>query len=1014
MGGGTYYRHTGVALLRAAVTPLTETPQRWPDMADPADCRTWLAQVWGASSFAASVRDASVWLAERVETILGGEDVPLKAVHSVVLSVARYHLRATGRPTPFGGFAGVADVTVGERAEVRWGQEHRSIARADTQWLASVVDRVEALPELLERTEVVFNNLAAARGSRLEVPRSGTDRTSIRFTPVVRAVREAAQGPVGFSLLGDKVAAAFGAERATVVAMLTELVQRGFLITRYRAPLTVTAPLAYVIAQLRQVGADEIPAAGPTLRILEAADFGLRRHNEHSSNQAELRRRLAAGMREGSSAGRSPLAVDLRLDCTVEIPRQVAWEMERAAHVLLRLTRQPTGQAVWAQYFTEFWERYGTGTLVPVNEVIDPAAGLGFPAEYPGSTRTSPASRTSERDEQLLALAWQATVERSGEVILTDQLVDELAADRLDERRIPPHVEMATRVHAVSVEALTRGQFTLAVAPARSAGTLTSRFTTTAAGSGLREVFRTVPTEVHGALPVQMSFPPVFPHSENIARIPAYLPHVVSLGEHRPAGGTEEPEVIPLDDLAITATHNRLYLVSCSRQQVIETQVFHALALDKQPPPLARFLTNLNRAFSPAWTGFDWGPVAFKLLYLPRVRYGRTVLSPARWQLSPDTLPSAEGEAQWCAVFNRWRQQWNCPRDVELRDEERCLRLDLDVPLHQRILRTQLARSGTAVLTEAADADAYGWIGGHVHEVAMPLVRKGPPAQSPLTGRRLPLSANCLLGWMPGAPSTPWINVKVFTHPDYMDEIITEGLPRLLAELGVDPEYWFLRYRSPHESDHLRLRLRTHTAEQYALYAAQLGAWAEKLRAQGMTHRLTLDVYSPETGRYGTGETLGAAETVFAADSRTVAASLHHLPSDRFNPAALAAVNMVNIARGLLGADAGLRWMANHPVPAGTPTESRAATLAVILAEHTELWQAPGMPAAVTDAWYERSNALATYGHHLDDDQLPAVLESLLHMHHNRALGIDPAGEKSCRHLAFKVARALRARTETR
>jgi hypothetical protein len=38
------------------------------------------------------------------------------------------------------------------------------------------------------------------------------------------------------------------------------------------------------------------------------------------------------------------------------------------------------------------------------------------------------------------------------------------------------------------------------------------------------------------------------------------------------------------------------------------------------------------------------------------------------------------------------------------------------------------------------------------------------------------------------------------------------------------------------------------------------------------------------------------------------------------------------------------------------------------------------------------------------------VVESLLHMHHNRALGIDPDGERACRRLARQAALAWRAR----
>lgn len=91
---------------------------------------------------------------------------------------------------------------------------------------------------------------------------------------------------------------------------------------------------------------------------------------------------------------------------------------------------------------------------------------------------------------------------------------------------------------------------------------------------------------------VQLSFPPVFRRAENICRVPAYLPHVLPLGEHRGADAgcadTDSAEdtntdatAIPLEDLAITATRTGLHLVSLSHQQVVDPQVFHGLALEK-------------------------------------------------------------------------------------------------------------------------------------------------------------------------------------------------------------------------------------------------------------------------------------------------------------------------------------------------------------------------------------------------------------------------------------------------
>src|SRR5207247_9863396 len=107
------------------------------------------------------------------------------------VATAGYVLRALGRPTPFGLFAGVAPVIVGRTAGVRRGVAHRPVTRVDTQWLADVIDRLEACPALLERVDVVFSDLGVPRGSRLEAP-CGPGRVRIRSTAGVRAVGEAA------------------------------------------------------------------------------------------------------------------------------------------------------------------------------------------------------------------------------------------------------------------------------------------------------------------------------------------------------------------------------------------------------------------------------------------------------------------------------------------------------------------------------------------------------------------------------------------------------------------------------------------------------------------------------------------------------------------------------------------------------------------------------------------------------------------------------------------------------
>lgn len=721
-------------------------------------------------------------------------------------------------------------------------------------------------------------------------------------------------------------------------------------------------------------------------------------------------------MRKLSQAGRTPLAIDLRLDVQVQLSDRLTNDIEHAATALARLSAQPTGEPAWRDFYIAFCDRFGTGTLVPLAEVLNPDTGLGFPHGYPGSVMSPPSTTPTEREQVLLALAWTAWTDGSDEITLTEETLAQLTVgDPATARRIPPHVEVAARVHATSTAALRQGDYSLTVAPARAAGTFTSRFTTIAAGSGLEQMYAALPTSAAKALPVQLSFPPLYFTGENACRTPAYLPHVLSLGEHRAQfvdrAADSGPDIMALDDIAVTATRDGLHLVSISRQQVIEPQVFHALALDKQAPPLARFLAHLARGLGVAWHEFNWGPYAGRLPVLPRVRYGRAVLSSARWRLDIADLPAGPRNDRWNKELAQWRQQWRCPATVELRDADRSLRLALDEPAHAEILHSHLQQHGHAILGEVAAPEAFDWAGGHVHEIAVPLVSTVPPVPAPPVVTSPVLSAGSH-GQIPGSANSTWLYAKLFTHPSRMNEIITDRISQLLAVVDPAPRWWFVRYRGLHETDHLRLRLATPDRDTSARVMAALGDWAEQLRADGVAARLTIDTYLPETGRYGAGEAMDAAESVFAADSAAVAAQLRLAAEFGMNPAVLTAVGMVDIVAGFLG-DLGvaMEWLRVRPVPAGTSAADRAV---LATASGLASQDAPDRfrwTGHVIETWWARAAALAAYRERLPvGTDVDAVLESLLHMHHNRLSGIDRDAENSLRRIARHVASAWHAR----
>ncbi|MCO6004751.1 lantibiotic dehydratase [Actinoallomurus purpureus] len=944
----------------------------------------------------------------------------------IAMSVARYLLRMSGRATPFGLAAGVAAARFGPEPSARWtARPHTVIVRSDVVWLAGVIATLEACPELLRRLPMMTNDLAVVRGDRLVVlvpphaadpDRSVSAEVSVRRSRAVELVVDAARSPIRGGDLIDKLFAEFTASPVQVIeTTVAELVKLGVLITALRPPSTCHDGLAHVLDRLTHVDAATLDRVAPLVERLRTIHAELAATTSAAWTSARSRPPVAAHMRDICDRAEQPVMVDLRLGSSVELPPQVAAEAEAAADVLLRLTPDSGGTSAWRDYHARFLNRYGAAALVPVTDLVDPTIGLGFPAGYCSGRPSTPCG-LSERDKGLLALAQQAALDGAREVVLDDLTIDVPAPTPAADADRPPHLEVCADVRAATTTALVEGAFTLGITGiGRTAAAMSGRFLNVLLAEDhepLARLYRRLPVSVDGADPALLSFPPRHPHTENVARSPLALPVVISLAEHR----DDSPGRIRLDDLAVTADTDRLYLVSLSRRRVVEPMIAHAIALDAMPP-LARFLFEIPRARASVVTLWRWGAAA-ELPFLPRVRYGRNVLSPARWRIPIRNLPGPDAsQATWTAAMTRLRDRLDLPATVHAGTADRLLRLDLNEPMDLAVLRAHANTCGDyLVLAEAPSALDHGWCGGRVHEVLIPLVSTAQPAGPPRAlarPGRLPL-VDRDHGRMPGSNV---LYARLYGHPDLHETVLTRHLPALFTDWEPEPLWWFIRYRDP--DPHLRLRIHLPIAAAFGDAASRVGAWAADLRQLGLIGDLTLNTDHPEVGRYGMGPALAAAETVFAADSTAALTQMAARPNSGVHPVAITAASLVDMASAMNGGVAnGMRWLIDHPqlgqpsVPGNRAIYAQAVTLADPSQDHAALHAIPGGPQ-IAAMWQERRTALAAYAESLHDPgqavTVSSALGSLLHLHVVRAHGIDPQLERWCHRLARAAALAWTA-----
>ncbi|MFF4954577.1 lantibiotic dehydratase [Streptomyces chattanoogensis] len=1077
MGDGALFRCAEAGLLRAPVHPVPPA-----DGCDPGGAPWDAASGSGAAAedgdaealtgllrelvsdplVAEAVAVASPSLAQTVRRLTGpappGAAPRVKDLRRAVRALAGYRVRMATRATPFGLMAGVAPVQFAAQpgaVKVRWGAAHRRGVRPDWEWLTGLVAGLERRPGVLRRLRVVVNDLCFVRGDRLVLPyvpqtdaaeqpgAAAVQEVSVRHTAAVAAVMRWARTPVPCGELAERLGTQMpGVQAGAVEAMLVQLVAREMLLSEARPPLEAADPLGHVLRVLAKVPEGELPELA---RLREVRD-GLAGYAARPLGQGRHAHAAVSERMRDLRGGERLLQVDLALDVEVQLPPVVAEEVEAAAGLLWRLSPAEPGPEHLRAYHAEFLRRYGAGRLVPVTELLDADTGLGPPAGYrcPPGPRTPPApSADAERDRALAALAQEAALTGRHEVVL-DENHPLPARFAHGGGRAPDSVEICAQLLAASPDRLAAGHFRLVLAGGSGqAAAMAGRFAhllPAPAREQLRQLARTAGPAPQEALRVQVSVPPGLARGGNVAQVPRWLERALPVASFAERDDPASPD---LADLVVGADTERLFLVHARTGRRVAPACFHVLDPKWTTPNAVRFLGEIAQSGVRALRGWDWAGAGV-LPWLPRVRYGRTVLAPATWRPGDELRDRHGSFDDWTAALEGWRERWRVPRQVRVATADRYLELDLDLPVHRRLLRHELGRRPQAVLQEAPHHAGCGdgWLSGpdgaHRAEVVFPLVARHPAPLGPAAADDGVRPVRLRTGPMEHPPGGEWLYATVYCSTELQEEVLALHLPPLIDALPPQVDRWFfLRYRDA-DGPHLRLRFHAPATALTGELLPLVHDFAASLRRARLTRRVALDTYDPELERYGGPQAIAAAEHAFCADSAVALEQLRLLRTTRTGPEplVLAAAGHVALVRAFLDeglpggggfsggdgpgddaartdAPAWATWLreniAKEPEAHREFHSRRRQALAVIDPGGEGGW--PGSApqgAALRAAWARRERAVAAYGRRLrelgsDSWCTPSdALASLLHMHHNRFVGPDRQAEQA----AYAIARA--------
>lgn len=807
--------------------------------------------------------------------------------------LARYLIRMSTRPTPYGAFAAVSLAEWGDRTTLTvLNDRDRIRTRPDMGWLAGLCLALDADTAVRAESLWTVNACAVERHGRLTLAGAVKPQGSVRITPAVREVLRLARQPVPYARLRDHLLERTTGSPGQVDRLLNQLWEQRLLVTDMRPRLTVANPAVDLRQRLSTRGScdDSVRALEELLTDMSAFDGApaseapsrLRRITDranalHSANGPVVQTDMARPVGDGG-----------------QVNARVGEECARAAELLLRLSPEPLGSPDLHSYRHRFLAHYGERE-VPLLEMLDERGGIGPLGHAHGLDAGISPERAAVRASTLVDLALTAIRDRARAIELTDATVTSLQTWDPSSSTAPISLDLSAFVVATSAQAIDQGNFHVVIGPnlgASSAGRSLGRFADLLAPAGVAALQHLSAAEhrarPNAGLPVEVVYLPENHRAANVIVRSAAHDREIVLDT---PSGLPADRVVSLDDIVVGVRRDRFYLRSRKLGVELRPTARHMLNAHGAPP-VCRFLDVVSSQGSPRFAPFDWGPAA-GFPFLPRVRYGRIVLAPARWLLRP-TIDGPDGWTDDPSAFARhlaeWRTAWSVPARVYLTMSDNRLLLDLQAPDQVEQLRTEARSAGARalMLQEALPDTTDAWLSGSdgrfLSEIVVPLVLRTPPADAAPRPNAAPvrppdIEQSSTVWDRVRPPGSDWLFVKFYCDRDREDHLLTGPLRQLCEMIetsGLARQWFFLRYADP--DPHLRMRWKGDPEILIRHLLPEITRFTAGLTKEGLVSRLVIDTYDRELARYGGTEGTDISEEIFSADSRAVMRLLANEP----------------------------------------------------------------------------------------------------------------------------------------
>lgn len=832
-----------------------------------------------------------------------------KKRRQIIDGAIKYISRMCTRSTPFGLMAGVETGFWGDTncIEIETVDTFTKRTRPDMEWLFGIIENIESMPFVVNQLNVFKNPSCVIQGDRVELPyttnyNNTSDKklknASVKYSPAVDFVLSNTQSPIKFSELEALILSNYSdSDKNTISNFLHTLFKNQILISDLRPPLTIESPFDYLLDKISNIkGLDDLYK-----NLLEIQTLIKNYDSEELGFGSNVLSSLLSKMKKLKDV-KNPLQVDLLLNKnSASLNNEIAQEVSKTAECLWKLSNKMLPKH-FNSYRIDFIEKYGMNREVPLLELLDSDKGLGAPNGYqfPPSKRLSKeiTSEDSYDFSQFLMNKYSnILMNGNDEIEITDEILDSFFGSSLDYSRMPLSMELYTVIHSKSNKDLNTGNYDIFLGSnpiSNGAGKTFGRFVDILDDFTVEKIKNIHQKEqllIPDVVFAEIVYCPASGRSANVAIAPNIRDYELALST---TSSKSASNTIDLNDLVVGVDNVSFYIRSKSLNKYMLFTAGNMLN-KMNTPNIYRFLKEVSMYSFTQVQPFNWKSLKSSV-YLPRVRYRKSILSPAEWKLYPkELLINSKASHEEClTLLSSWIKKWRVAKFVYLTSRDNKILLDLNNTLHLNLLVTELRKTKEDYIRLVeSNFHENGFLKNsnnetYFSEVVVPLIKTEITEDS---NSNLSKLANTQKIYRPKTtfisdtvewsdrvklPGSDWLYVKLYGNSKRENELICNYILPLFDEVlkaNLAKKMFFIRYIDAEK--HLRLRFFGVPNTLISKLIPLISNWAENLVNKGLLSHMSIDTYEREVERYGGLDTLNICEDIFLYDSMISAKLLY-------------------------------------------------------------------------------------------------------------------------------------------